>query len=212
MSSALSRLFCDIVDLKTPFTASHNLTTAEVAVTLAKYYNFSEGELTLMRIAGYVHDIGKLATPLEILEKPGKLEPGEFAIVKAHPFHTYTVLSHLRGLETVRDWAGFHHERLDGSGYPFHLTAPQLPLGARIMAVSDVYSALRESRPYRKSMSRSEAMTTLEQMVSDNKIDGEIVSLIRQNEDEVDIAFLGACSIAYERYKDFWQKIALISD
>jgi len=98
-----------------------------------------------MEIAGYFHDLGKLRVPKEILEKPGKLSTEEFNIIKSHTYHTYRILSHIPNFETINWWASFHHERLNGSGYPFRINAFNFPLGSRIMAIADVFTLLQRT-------------------------------------------------------------------
>lgn len=140
-----------------------------------------------MRLAGYLHDLGKLAVPAEILEKPGKLTREEFAVVRSHTYHTYRVLERIPGLETVNEWASFHHERLNGQGYPFHKDDTSLSLGARIMAAADVLTAITEDRPYRAGMSRDKAAQVLDSMVNGGSLDGEVVDLLKQNFDTVNV-------------------------
>lgn len=124
----LSRLFSKIIDFRSRFTATHSSGVAATAEALGRLLGFSEKECRMMKVAGYLHDLGKLAVPAEILEKPGRLTMEEFCIIKAHTFYTYRILERLEGLEIINTWASFHHERLDGKGYPFHHRAEDLPL------------------------------------------------------------------------------------
>ena len=98
-------------------------------------------------MAGNFHDLGKLVIPNSILEKPGKLNDEEFALMKQHTYFTYSILTTIGGIQEIAEWAAFHHERLDGNGYPFHLNASKLSTGARIMAVADIVTTLAEDRP-----------------------------------------------------------------
>jgi len=109
-----------------------------------------------MEVAGNLHDLGKMVIPNSILNKPDKLNKEETAIMRQHTYFTYTVLNSIGGISQIAEWAAFHHERLDGSGYPFHLGADKLGIGSRIMAVADVFTAISEDRPYRKGMSQQE--------------------------------------------------------
>jgi HD-GYP domain-containing protein (c-di-GMP phosphodiesterase class II) len=129
-----------------------------------------------MLIAGYLHDIGKLAIDNAILEKRGKLVASEFNAIRAHTFFTYRLLSSIRGFETINRWASFHHEKLNGTGYPFHLTEESIPVGSRIMAVADVFTAITEPRPYRKGMGRDQAVSTLRSMVNIGALCGRAVA------------------------------------
>src|SRR5690606_8284531 len=106
----LSEVFAYIIDFRSPFTANHSLGVAQVARKLAELAGFSENECKMMLIAGYLHDIGKLAISNEILEKPEKLETDEFNIIKSHVFYTYRTLESIKEFETINIWASLHHE------------------------------------------------------------------------------------------------------
>jgi len=142
-----------------------------------------------MKIAGYLHDLGKLAVPQEILEKPAKLNDYEFNIMRSHVFYTYRILANRNGLEQINEWASLHHERLNGKGYPFHLKAADISFGSRIMAVADVFTAIAEDRPYRKGLSKDQIIRTLSHMGVDS-LDSKIVnSLIEKFEYINDIRY-----------------------
>lgn len=209
---SLASFVCDAVDFHSPFTAVHSQGVSAVAGKLAELSGFSPTEVEEMRIAGYLHDLGKLAIPTEILEKPGRLTEEEFMVVRAHPFYTYTALSYVEGCEKIRNWASFHHEHLDGTGYPFHLTEEEIDLGARIMAVADVFSALREYRPYRDViMAKPDILGILRKMAEDRARDGEIVSLLEKNYEEIDAVFLHTQFATQNRYQRLWREIALVT-
>ena len=140
-----------IIDFRAPFTASHSLRVAFAAEALARNAGFSKREQKMIKVAGYLHDLGKLAVPAEILRKPGKLTKSEFNLVKRHTFYSYRALEPLKELYTINAWASFHHERMDGKGYPFKHKGAYLPLGSRIMSVADTFAALTEARPYRQA-------------------------------------------------------------
>lgn len=173
----LGRVFGRIIDYRSPFTATHSSGVAATGEALAQRLGIPFTERKLLRVAGYIHDIGKLAVPIEIIEKPGKLTPEETLIVKQHSYHTHRILSMVPGLEMVNIWASLHHERLDGKGYPFR--PREIPLGSRIIAVADVFTAITEDRPYRKGMDRAQALNVLDQLVIDRAIDGDIVDALR---------------------------------
>ncbi|MEW6587043.1 MAG: HD domain-containing phosphohydrolase, partial [Nitrospirota bacterium] len=132
-----SKLFSRIIDFKSPFTATHSSGVASTAELLAGLAGFDERDRRLIRISGYLHDLGKLAVPVEILNKPAKLLEKEFNVIRHHAFYTYRLLETIPELKTINTWGAFHHERLDGSGYPFHLSQRELPAGSQIMAVAD---------------------------------------------------------------------------
>ncbi len=175
----LSLIFAEIVDRKSPFTGRHSRGIAETSTQLAESFGFSPHECQQMEIAALLHDLGKLSVPNSILEKPGPLEHQEMLIMKQHTFYTYHLLSRIEAFETIKEWAAFHHEKLNGKGYPFGLHASDISLGARIMAVSDVYQALTEERPYRKAMSQDKALSILEQMSRDFILDQKVVEKLK---------------------------------
>ena len=171
-----------IIDYHSPFTATHSSGVAAVAEALGQRLGFSPIDSKLLRVAGYLHDIGKLAVPFEILDKPGKLTQEEMFVIKQHPYDTFRILSMVPGLKTVNIWASLHHERLDRQGYPFR--SREIPLGSRIMAVADIFTAITEDRPYRKGMDRARSIEVLNQMVLDKAIDGDVVAILRNDYDE----------------------------
>ncbi|MBC7328189.1 HD domain-containing protein [bacterium] len=207
----LSRFICDIVDLHSPFTAIHSHGVSAVAEKIGELLGFSGEELRSLRIAGYLHDLGKIAVPEDVLEKNDKLTSEEFAVVKAHPFHTYMAIMEMGGCGEVLNWASFHHENLDGSGYPFHLREEELDLGARIMRVADVFSSLREYRPYRSVMARPDILSILRKMADDRAIDGNIVSVIEKHYEEIDAVFLQEQFTNHQRYQRLWREIAFVT-
>ncbi|HJV02346.1 MAG TPA: HD domain-containing phosphohydrolase [Burkholderiaceae bacterium] len=179
----LSRVFGRIIDYRSPFTATHSSGVAATSEALAVRLGMSHSEGRLAGVAGYLHDIGKLAVPAEILDKPGKLTPAEMLVIRQHPYYTHRILSMVPGLETVNTWASLHHERLDGTGYPFR--PREIPLGSRIIAVADIFTAITENRPYRSGMGRTQCLAVLDQLVAERAIDGDIVALLRNDFDQI---------------------------
>ena len=196
-----SRLFARIIDFKSPFTAAHSSGVAACAELLAGFSGFSRRDCTRMRIAGYLHDLGKLAVPVEILDKPTRLGKKEFNVVMHHAFYTHRILNAVPALNSIKEWASFHHERLDGSGYPFHLRGEDLPLGSQIMAVADVYTAISENRPYRSGMTKNVALGVLEHMVDDSALNPGIVSLLKHHHGEIEGVRRTAQAAARHEYK-----------
>jgi HD-GYP domain-containing protein (c-di-GMP phosphodiesterase class II) len=180
-----SRLVCRIVDFKSKFTATHSSGVAAVGRTLASLVGFSRQECEMFEIAAYLHDLGKLAIPSEILEKRDRLTPEEWNIMRTHAFFTYQILDPIEALNVVFSWGSLHQERLDGSGYPFHLCGDELPLGARLMAVADVFTGLSENRPYRTGMPRDRVLGVLREMAAKGELDGKLVSLLVDHYDAV---------------------------
>ncbi|HEX4039525.1 MAG TPA: HD domain-containing phosphohydrolase [Acidobacteriaceae bacterium] len=153
--------FADVVDAKSSFTFRHSLGVTEAAARIAHRLGLSPARLQLVYRAALLHDLGKLSVPNSILDKPGKLDPNEWRVVQEHPRLTREILARIGSFGELAEIAGAHHEKLDGSGYPNHLVARQLPMEARIIAVADVYGALTEDRPYRGGLTHEQAMEIL---------------------------------------------------
>ncbi|UOO37889.1 HD domain-containing protein [Oscillospiraceae bacterium CM] len=173
-----SIIFSRIIDYRSCFTAKHSAGVAKAAEKLAQLFGYSENECKMIRIAGHMHDLGKLAVSSAILEKPGLLTADEFSIVKCHPYYTYRLLEVVSGFETISKWAAYHHEKPNGQGYPFHLDNNNLPLGARIIAVSDVFTAISEDRPYRKSMQETQIKNILISKAKEHALCPNVVSVL----------------------------------
>ncbi len=182
----ISKLFRDIIDFKSPFTATHTSGVSACAEIMSHLLGISEHDIQLMRIAGNFHDLGKLGVTNVILEKNGTLSEEEMDIVKAHTYYSYHILNSINGLEIIAEWSSFHHERLDGNGYPFHIKSDRISTGSRIIAVADAFTALRENRPYRKGLSRDDILHNLKEMASLNYFDSNIVQLIVENINEIE--------------------------
>lgn len=179
----LARLFGRIIDYRSPYTAIHSSMVSARSEYIAGLLGMDKQGTKLIGIAGFLHDLGKLAVPAEILDKPGTLTAEEMLIVRKHPYYTHRILSLVPGLEEVNTYASLHHERLDGQGYPFRKRA--IPMGSRIIAVADVFTAISEERPYRSAMNRTKALATLDQFARDSALDGDIVSLVRVHFDDL---------------------------
>jgi HD-GYP domain-containing protein (c-di-GMP phosphodiesterase class II) len=144
--------FADVVDAKSPFTYRHSIGVRDAAVAIGAALNLPPDRLQLLGRAALLHDLGKLSIPNTILDKKGSLTPMETVLVKAHPGLSAEILSRISGFREIAVIAGEHHERLDGSGYPFHLQAHEVSLESRILVVADTYGALSENRPYRDAL------------------------------------------------------------
>ena len=145
-----------IIDFRSHFTASHSYTVANLAHEIGKIFGFSPERCLKLKISGYLHDIGKIGVDPGLIEKNGPLTDDEFDLVKLHTYYTGQILSTLSMSEWFNEivtWAQNHHEKIDGSGYPYSLHDENLDTGCKILAFSDVISALMEDRPYRKSLS-----------------------------------------------------------
>jgi HD-GYP domain-containing protein (c-di-GMP phosphodiesterase class II) len=180
-----AKLLSMIVDFKSPFTATHSSGVAQCSMLLADMVGMSETEVELMEVAGLLHDLGKLVVPNSILEKPSGLTHAEMAVMKQHTYHTFSILSTIGGLQMIAEWGAYHHERLDGKGYPFRREAHEINLGARIMAVSDIFTALAEDRPYRKGMAAERIKTILQEQASRGIQDPRLIKLLLENFEKV---------------------------
>ena len=172
--------FAKIVDYKSSFTSRHSIGVAEKAAIFAQYIGFNSINVQKMYLAGALHDIGKMAVDNEILEKPDKLTDDEFSKMKNHAGYTYLILSEVNDFEEIRDWAAFHHEKLNGKGYPFGKTAAELNEPERIMACIDIYQALTEDRPYKKGLSHEKTCEMLDDMAQKGFVDSDISKKIRE--------------------------------
>ena len=150
------------IELRDPYTAGHQRRVAELAVAIARELGLSAEEQTGLRIAGLVHDVGKIVVPSEILSKPGRLSPLEMDMVRVHPEAGFNVLQGIDFPWPVAEVVHQHHERLDGSGYPQGLAGDEILLGARILAVADVVEAISSHRPYRAALGIEAALAEVE--------------------------------------------------
>ena len=200
----LAKVISQIIDFRSRFTATHSSGVAAVSYELTKISGFSEAECRLMEIAGYLHDIGKLAVSNRILEKTGKLDDEEFNEMRKHSYFTYIILSRIKGFEQIAICAAYHHERLDGTGYPFHIKGENFTKLARIIAVADILTAITEDRPYRKGMSSEKSLDILYDMVDSGGIDRGIVEIVNENFTKINNARSKAQKEELCEYKDFY--------
>ncbi len=177
----VARLVSSIVDAKSHFTAAHSLGVAQLSRHLGRLMGFDADALVQLEIAGLMHDVGKLCVPDEIVDKPYPLTSLEFSVMERHSFETYQILRHIPGLETIAEWAAFHHEALNGHGYPFRHNAERLSREARIVAVADVFQALAQARPYRGPQPLEEIPRVLKYFVADGTLDPEIVAVASED-------------------------------
>jgi putative nucleotidyltransferase with HDIG domain len=139
-------------EARDPYTAGHQRRVADLAISIAQEMGLPENVVAGIRMAGLIHDIGKLAVPAEILTKPSKINDLEFQLVKTHPEVGYDILKNIDFPWPVADIVLQHHERMNGSGYPRKLKRPDILIEARIINVADVVEAMASHRPYRPSL------------------------------------------------------------
>ncbi|MEL1133884.1 HD domain-containing phosphohydrolase [Desulfitobacterium sp. THU1] len=154
----LAKTFAKLIDQKSAFTACHSQDVAANVERLAIGIGWDKKACRAIKIAGLVHDLGKLSVPKRILDKPGPLDPHEVEVIRTHTYYTYHLLAGAGFPRHVIQWAAFHHERLDGQGYPFGISEEKLDTGARLMTIADMFTALTEDRPYREALSAEKAL------------------------------------------------------
>ncbi|EKP0318544.1 HD domain-containing protein [Aeromonas veronii] len=175
---ALAQIFSGIVDAKSPFTMTHSLGVSRLSRALAEQMGVSAIHCDMLEIAGLLHDLGKLRVPDEILDKPASLTKEERAIINTHSFETYQILRHIEGFEEIACWAAYHHEEPDGEGYPFHLPASAMALEARILRVADIFQAMVQDRPYRRGLPARDALTFMQQLADQGRVDPAVVAVL----------------------------------
>jgi putative nucleotidyltransferase with HDIG domain len=178
-------------ETRDPYTAGHQRRVAALAVAIARELGLSDDECNTLRIAGTVHDIGKLGIPAEILSKPGPLSAIELDLIREHSQTAFKILADVPFPDSVAEIILQHHERLDGSGYPRALTGDQILREARILAVADVVEAMASHRPYRPARGIDAALGEIEQNAGrlyDPDVARACVSLFREKQFSFSVA------------------------
>jgi diguanylate cyclase (GGDEF)-like protein/putative nucleotidyltransferase with HDIG domain len=166
----------EAVDLRFSGSARHSETVGRYAEAMARELGLPEKRVARVRLAGLLHDVGKVGVPDAILQKPDSLTDEEFEIIKRHPELGGQILEH-PSLADVRAWVSAHHERPDGRGYPLGLAGEEIPLEAKILAVADAYEAMTSDRAYRAALGHAAARAELERCV-DSQFDGSVVKAL----------------------------------
>ena len=197
----IAELFARIIDYKSPFTRTHSTGVAQKAEQMAKRYGYDDKRTEKLYIAGALHDIGKLFVDIEVLEKRGRLDEQEYKHIQSHAYETYRLLSKIEGMEEIREWAAYHHEKLNGKGYPFGLTAEEMTEEMRLLACLDIYQALTEDRPYKAGMSHGKAIGILYELAEKGELDSKIVTdmeqefLVGKEEEQTERTALFQCPV-----------------
>jgi HD-GYP domain-containing protein (c-di-GMP phosphodiesterase class II) len=168
----------ELADLKSPYTTGHSRAVAELACEAARRSGFSEEWVQELRRAALLHDLGRLGISNAVWDKPGPLSSGEMERVRMYPYYTLRMFSRQARLGAVAELASAHAERLDGSGYPRGLSGGALTPEARLLAAADVYQALIEPRPHRRSYEPHQATQEIESEVRAGRLDGEAVRAV----------------------------------
>jgi diguanylate cyclase (GGDEF)-like protein len=166
------------VDERDAYTGSHSQRVGDYSARIARRLGADEPAIELTRLAGNLHDLGKLAIPEEVLRKPSSLSEAERLMLERHPQIGFRMLESL-GVQPVAEWVLHHHERWDGAGYPNRLAGDQIPLGARIIFVADAYDAITSDRAYRQAMPQGDALAELERCAG-TQFDPTVVSALAQ--------------------------------
>lgn len=172
------------IDFRSVTTVSHVITTVSISMELGKLFDLDENQLKKIQLGSYLHDIGKISTPLEILEKPGRLSTEEMQIMKEHIDITGQILNG-RIHDDVMEIAFRHHEKMDGSGYPRQLDAYSLKLSERIVAVADMMSALTGQRSYKDSFPKAKVIEIMQNQKVTGKLCGTVIDSAIQNYDTI---------------------------
>jgi putative two-component system response regulator len=167
--------FSRAVEAKCPYTLGHTERVTGFALRLAEHAGIPAADMEVLRRGAALHDIGKISTPDAILNKPDRLTPEEYAIVKQHPLQGVRIVEPMRSLRSTLPLIRWHHERMDGSGYPDGLKGDQIPLAARVLAVADVFDALASTRPYRGAMSFPQSLQVMREDAAEGGLDAELV-------------------------------------
>jgi HD-GYP domain-containing protein (c-di-GMP phosphodiesterase class II) len=167
----MARAFADFIDLKSPYTTGHSRGVAELAEGAARNEGCSEAEITAIRRAGLLHDLGRVAVPNGIWDAPRPLSTAEWERVRLHPYHTDRILVHASMLKPLATLASAHHERIDGSGYHRGSIASHLSLAARLLAAADAYQAMTQERSYRHALTPDNAARELRTEVDAGRLD-----------------------------------------
>jgi HD-GYP domain-containing protein (c-di-GMP phosphodiesterase class II) len=159
--TALVCSFNQLLDLRDLNTGVHSTRLAEWGLRVARDLGVPENCMSDLEMGALLHDIGKIGVPDQILNKPGRLTPEEYEVVKRHPEFGWTVIRSLPGMEQTSLYVLHHHENFDGTGYPARLKGAEIPIGSRIVSVIDAFDAMVSSRPYRDGMPVDEALRRL---------------------------------------------------
>lgn len=167
--------FAQAVDGKSPYTRGHSDRVKRVALALAEHLKLQPADAETLRRGASLHDIGKIAIPDAVLDKPGPLTGDEYEVIKRHPEHGARMIEGIAALRKVVPLVRWHHERGDGRGYPDGLTSKQIPLLVRVLSVADVYDALSSDRPYRRGLPHDDCLAVLRRDAAGGGLDVELV-------------------------------------
>jgi len=171
------RMLAAAIDEKDPYTRGHSGRVAKYSTLIGRELGLSEEELDRLRIAALLHDVGKIGVDDRVLKKPGALTAEEFELMKQHTVKGANIMRPVSQLKEMLPGIELHHEHMDGRGYPYGLTAPQIPLMARVIAVADTLDAMTTNRPYQTAMELESALTRIKALTG-AKFDAVIVAAL----------------------------------
>ena len=169
----------DAIEKRDPYTGGHTQRVTQYSLAIAKYLQLKPLERKWLRITSVLHDIGKVGIEDQILRKPERLSPGEFEMIKRHCIIGVEIIEHVRQLRESIPGVKYHHEQLDGKGYPSGLKGEEIPILAKIVAVADTFDAMTTDRPYRKAMEKEAAVKELKRC-SGTQLDEKVVEAFIQ--------------------------------
>jgi putative nucleotidyltransferase with HDIG domain len=181
------------IEARDPYTRGHSARVTALAEAVAQRLGWSEERLESLRIGGPLHDIGKLAVSDEVLRKEGRLDESELAEIREHPKIGARILLRMAALREAIPYVLYHHERWDGHGYPSGKAGEEIPLEARVLAVADAFDAMTSDRPYRRALSRGEALAEVERCAG-TQFDPEIARVFLELFSEAELPAAAAAS------------------
>lgn len=183
-SKSLIVTLANVIEAKDAYTDGHTRRVGSICKAIGERMGLPREQINNLEMAGVIHDIGKVGVSEAILNKPGKLSPEEFDVMKNHTVIGETILKPLGSLRDCLDAVRHHHEKLDGSGYPDGLKSSEISIEARILAVADIFDALYSDRPYRSRMPLDKAKRILREEADKGQLDMEIVEILFKLLDE----------------------------
>lgn len=204
------RMVAFLIDFRSESTVTHTITMVSAAVALANIMKLDKQQVDEIYTGAYIHDLGKVAIPLEILEKPGRLDYDEMEVMKTHIILTGNIIGgHVS--DNVYNIAMRHHEKLDGSGYPYGIRGEDMSIAEKIVAVADIYSALTGKRSYKDSMPKEKVVAILQQMAEKHQISEEVVRVLICNYDVIEQQVEKDCGEIIHNYEEIKERYLKIN-
>jgi putative nucleotidyltransferase with HDIG domain len=190
---AILTVLTGAIEARDPYTQGHSARVTALAEEIARRLGWTEERLEALRVGGPLHDIGKLAVSDHVLQKEGELEEHELAEIREHPKAGARLILRVAALREAIPYVLYHHERWDGAGYPTGKAGEEIPLEARVLAVADAFDAMTSDRPYRRALSRAEALAEVERCAG-TQFDPKIARIFLELFEEAELATAAAAS------------------